>query len=211
MAQRGPAPNASQGGFSLVAVAASITVMLLLMGMAMPTWRYVMRNAREEELIFRGTQIVEAIERYQKKHGNAAPVSLEVLVKGKFLRKLYKDPMTPKGTWRFIRPGEVQAPPAAAGARGRTGMPTPAPTPTPRTGLGRSGSSSSSSSSTGAAFGPFIGVASTSKDESLRVFNGRGRYNEWLFVVGQPRLVGKDMALRTVPGIRRRDNPTPQR
>ena len=208
MAERGPARSTSQGGFSLVAIAASITVMLLLMGMAMPTWRYVMRNAREEELIFRGTQIVEAIERYQKKHGNAPPVSLDILVKGKFLRKAYKDPMTPKGEWRFIRPGEVQRPPTAAGARARPGMPTPAPTPTPGTGPG---GRTRSSSATGASFGPFIGVASTNKDKSIRLFNGRGRYAEWLFVVGQPRVVGKDMNLRTLPGVRRRDNPTPSR
>ena len=210
MAATSPASSASQGGFSLVALAASITMMMLLMGMAMPTWRYVMKNAREEELLFRGTQIVEAIERYQKKHGSAQPVSLDVLVKGKFLRKAYKDPMTPKGEWRFIRPGEVQVPRTAAGARARPGMATPAPTPTPRTGAGgRPGSSASSSR--GATFGPFVGVASTSKDKSLRVFNGRGRYNEWLFVVGQPRVVGKDMTLRTLPGVRRRDNPPPSR
>jgi type II secretory pathway pseudopilin PulG len=207
MAGRSPATRASERGFSLVAVAASTTIMLLLMGMAMPTWKYVMKNAREEELLFRGTQIVEAIERYQKKHGNSPPVSLDIMVKGKFLRKAYKDPMSPKGEWRFIRPGEVRAPPTAAGARTRPGMPTPAPTPTPRTGpVGRTSSPSGTRS-----FGPFIGVASTSKDESIRLFNGRGRYAEWLFVVGQPRVVGKDMTLRTLPGVRRRDNPTPSR
>jgi type II secretory pathway pseudopilin PulG len=64
----------SEAGFSLVAAAASITIMLVLMGMAMPSWKYVMQNAREEELIFRGGQIADAIERYQKKHGNALPV-----------------------------------------------------------------------------------------------------------------------------------------
>ena len=201
-----PPAHPPEAGFSLVAVAASITMMMLLMGMAVPTWRYVMQNAREEELLFRGTQIVEAIERYQKKHGNAQPVSLDVLVKGKFLRKAYKDPMTPKGEWRFIRPGEVQVPPTAAGARVRPGQPTPAATPSPRVPRGLSGSSA-----TGLTLGPFVGVASLSKDKSLRLFNGRGKYSEWLFVVGQPRLVGKDMALGTLPGLRRRDNPNPSR
>jgi len=67
-----------------------------------------------------------------------------------------------------------------------------------------------------------VGVASTSQDKSLRVFNGRTRYDQWLFVVGQPRIVGKDINLRTVPGApgvpgdrnrgRQRDvNPTPSR
>lgn len=195
-----------EAGFSLVALAASITMMMLLMGMAVPTWRYVMQNAREEELLFRGGQIADAIKRYQDKHGNAQPVSLDVLVKGKFLRKAYKDPMTKKGDWRFIRPGEVQVAPPAGGTRPRPGQPTPPPTPSPRA---RGGFSSSSA--TGTTLGPFVGVASLSKDKSLRLFNGRAKYSEWLFVVGQPRVVGKDMSLTTLPGVRRRDNPNPSR
>jgi type II secretory pathway pseudopilin PulG len=197
----------SEAGFSLVAVSASITVMMLLMGMAVPSWKYVMQNAREEELIFRGTQIVEAIERYQKKHGNAPPVSLEMLVKGKFLRKEFKDPMTEKGEWRFIRPGEaIISPPGAGGGRpGRPGRPTPTTTPRP----GGFGAGSAARRGT---FGPFIGVASTSTDKSLRVFNGRTKYDQWLFMVGQPRIVGKDINTRTLPGVRRqRDNPQPRR
>ena len=97
----------SEAGFSLVAVAASIAIMTILMGVAVPTWRYVMQNARGGADL-PGGQIADAIERYQKKHGNTPPVSLDVLVKGKFLRKAYKDPMTEKGQWRFIRPGEAR-------------------------------------------------------------------------------------------------------
>ncbi|HVR69569.1 MAG TPA: type II secretion system protein [Vicinamibacteria bacterium] len=199
MTRVGPA----EAGFSLVAAAASITIMLVLMGVAMPSWRYVMQNAREEELLFRGTQIVEAIERYQKKHGSAPPVSLEMLVKGKFLRKEYKDPMTQKGEWRFIRPGEAIVQPPGAGEV-RPGRPTPTPAATPRSGFG--------SSSPRGPLGPFIGVASTSTDQSLRVFNGRTTYDQWLFMVGHPRIVGKDIHARTLPGVRvPRDNPQPRR
>ena len=78
-------------GFSLVVLGAAITVMLILMGAAVPTWRYIMKNDREEELYFRGDQIARAIERYQRKNGNALPVSMEALVKGHYLRKAYVD------------------------------------------------------------------------------------------------------------------------
>ena len=81
--------------------------MLILMGAATPTWRYVMQDDREQELYFRGDQIARAIEDYQKKNGNTFPPSFEVLVKGKFLRREYKDPMTTDGKWRIIRPGEA--------------------------------------------------------------------------------------------------------
>jgi type II secretory pathway pseudopilin PulG len=190
----------SEAGFSLVAAAAGITVMMVMMGVAVPSWRYVMQNAREEELLFRGGQIADAIQRYQAKHGNTPPVSLEVLVKGKFLRKAYKDPMTEKGQWRFIRPGEVLVqPPPGAGGRQPGAMPgqaQPTPSPETRPGLG-------SSSRPGQSMGPFIGVASTSKEKSLRVFNQRSRYDQWLFVVGQPRVVGKDANnMPRLPGMK---------
>ena len=71
----------NDSGFSLVVLVAAITVMLILMGAAVPTWRYIMKNDREEELYFRGDQIARAIERYQRKNGNALPVSMEALVK----------------------------------------------------------------------------------------------------------------------------------
>ena len=66
--------------------------------------------------------------------GNALPPSLEVLVKGKFLRREYKDPMTKGGKWRFIRQGESINPIRAPGTPGTSSSrtsPRPTPTPTP--------------------------------------------------------------------------------
>ncbi len=39
-----------EAGYTLVALLASMTIMLILMAAAMPSWRYVMKNDREEEL-----------------------------------------------------------------------------------------------------------------------------------------------------------------
>ena len=94
----------------MVALMAAVAIMMIMLAAAVPSWRYVMRNDAEEELIFRGGEIADAIARYQKRNGNALPPSLEVLVKGKFLRRPYKDPMTKHGRWRFVRPGEVVGP-----------------------------------------------------------------------------------------------------
>ena len=90
-----------EAGFSLVGAMAGITIMFTIMAMAMPAWKYVMQDSREEELIFRGSQIADAIERYQKEK-RSLPISLEVLVKGRFLRKAYTDPMTRDGKWRPV-------------------------------------------------------------------------------------------------------------
>ena len=183
--------RSSEAGYSLVALMAGLTIMLILMGMATPAWRYLMQDMREEELIFRGSQIAEAIERYQKKNGNTYPPSMEVLVKGKFLRKDFKDPMVSSGKWRFLRPGEMPISPTQIPGLG--GQRRPVPSPTPSTATGGPGSLGATG-----AIGPIAGVVSTSTLKGYRKFNGRESYNEWAFIAGQPRQVG-DVPLPAVP------------
>lgn len=182
-----------RSGYALVALLATVAIMMVLMAAAVPSWRYLMKNDREEELIFRGGQIADAIARYQKKNGNALPPSLEVLVKGKFLRRAYKDPMTKSGKWRFIRPGQSVGPIRPPGAPG--GATTTTTTTRP-----------SAFNRPGMTVGGIQGVASTSKETSLRVFNGRTRYDQWVFLPGQPRVVGRQpgppgTGLRRRPGV----------
>jgi type II secretory pathway pseudopilin PulG len=173
----------------------AVTVMMVMMGAAVPSWRYLVKNDREEELIFRGGEIADAIGRYQKKNANALPPSLDVLVKGKFLRKAYKDPMAKDGKWRFIRQGETigaTAIPGLPGTPGAPGAPGAGPTTTTTTTTlpGRSGGPTGGGGTIGGTVGAIMGVASTSTDKSLRIFNGRKKYSEWLFIPGQPRIVG---------------------
>jgi type II secretory pathway pseudopilin PulG len=190
-----------------VTLLAAVTIMLILMAAAVPSWRYVMKNDRELELIFRGGEIADAIQRYQQRNGNALPTSLEVLVKGKYLRREYKDPMTKDGTWRFIRPGESIGPIRPAGTQGSAGA-GGGSTTSGRTGAGGGSASSTRSASTrassfsqpGQTLGGIQGVASTSEEDSLRIFNGRTKYSEWLFLPGQPRIVGRAPRSPGVPG-----------
>jgi type II secretory pathway pseudopilin PulG len=167
-------------GYSLIALMVAITVMMILMAAAVPSLRYVVKNDREEELLFRGGEIADAIIRYQRKHASAYPPSLEAMVQGRFLRKLYKDPMSKDGKWRLLRQGEALAPAGQSrpdAEKTRAAMAT-APT---------------------MVMGPIIGVASRSREKSLRILNGRTRYDEWYFVAGQPRVVGRTLAPTAVP------------
>jgi type II secretory pathway pseudopilin PulG len=196
-----PAPAPRRGGtgergFALVIVLAGIAVMMILMGAGVSTWRYIMQDDREQELFFRGNQIARGVEAYQKKNGNTFPPSLDVMVKGKYLRRAYKDPMTPDGKWRLIRPGEAVSATGTGGAPGGQGAsPRPGSSPSPSARPGPSPSPSSAFGSGGAAgtsLGVIAGVASRSHETSLRLFNGRTRYDQWIFLAGQPRKLGPD-------------------
>ena len=56
-----------------------------------------------------------------------------------------------------------------------------------------------------------MGVASRSKEKSFRLFNGKEQYDEWLFVAGQPRVVGRQQVPATpAPGASPKQ-PTPLR
>lgn len=182
-----------QAGYALVALVAATTILLITMAAAVPAWRYVVKNEREEELVFRGGQIADAVLRYQRKRGNALPVSIDALVKDRFLRKPFKDPMRPDGKWRLIRPGEPIVPGPTRPGTGRPGSPPATLVPgQSKTGPG---------GQTPTTLGPFVGVASFSTDKSLRVFNGREAYNEWLFIAGQPRIIGRPPRLFKPGGL----------
>jgi type II secretory pathway pseudopilin PulG len=165
----------------MAALLVGLNVMAIMLTVALPVWQTWVRREREAELVFRGEQYVQAIGLFSRQTGGF-PTSMNALRDGKFIRKLYKDPIANEDFQPVylgqIASGAVGAP----GARGgRVGLPgrgqQPAPqagrgglTPFPMTGAGAQGA------------GPIIGVVSRSTAESLRQYNGRGRYNEWLFV-----------------------------
>jgi hypothetical protein len=43
-------------------------------------------------------------------------------------------------------------------------------------------------------------VASLSRANSLRIFNGRTKYDQWIFLAGQPRQLGRQLG-PTGPGV----------
>lgn len=186
--------RAHERGYSLVALMAAITVMSVAMAAAVPAWKYVIQNEREQELIFRGGQIADAIRRFQTKNGNALPASIDVLVKGKYLRKAFKDPMAPDGKWRLLRQGEPM--PGGGGGTRAPGTPSPSPGASP----GASPSPSARPTplpvrpgGPATSVGAIVGVASLSNEKSIRLFNNREKYDEWWFVAGQPRVVGRQL------------------
>jgi hypothetical protein len=174
----------------MAALLVALGVMAVLMSAIIPAWRHQAKREKEAELIFRGEQYIRAISLWEKKMGpGARPPNLDILVQQKFLRKKYKDPMTEDGEFLPLMAG-ANAPgqdsPGQRGGRGR-GMTPPAPSP-----FGRGG----------AVAGGIFGVVSKSTETSIRLYNGRGRYNEWQFLhAGASSTPGAPQGSQT-PGMR---------
>src|SRR6266545_6828839 len=102
---------ASDQGYAMAALLVTIAVMAIMMTVAMPTWRQQARREKEAELIFRAGQYVHAIELYKRKFANSYPTNVDVLVKSRFLRKKFTDPMTKDGEFRLVSPQELNGTP----------------------------------------------------------------------------------------------------
>lgn len=170
----------------MVALLVAMSVMAILMGAALPAYHTMARREKEAELVFRGEQYARAIGLWQQKFANQPAPSIDVLVEQRFLRKKYKDPITDD---------EFQLLGAGASAPGQTQQGT-----TPQ---GRGGAQGSAQQEMQrlqvsiqqaqerlaaiggrgtAAAGGIVGVTSKSTEKSLRLYNGRDTYNQWVFM-----------------------------
>ncbi len=90
----------------MVLIIVMIVATLLLIGLtaALPSVYQEGRREREAELIFRGTQYARAVALFHKQFSRYPATTKELLQTNgiRFLRQEYRDPMDPKGKWRFI-------------------------------------------------------------------------------------------------------------
>jgi type II secretory pathway pseudopilin PulG len=184
----------------MAALLVAMSVMAVLLSVALPTWSQMVRRDKEEELIFRGEQYARAINQYQRKFANQSPSSLDVLIEQRMLRKKFKDPLSPNKDGEFQMlymssgtgpqgsgPGMgPQGPGQGTGGR-NTGPQGPGGTggqgrgsgPTGPGGTGPVGGIGPSTSGRG---GPIVGVTSKNTGQSIRLYKGKNRYNEWQFI-----------------------------
>ena len=172
--------NEASRGYAMAALLVALSVMAVLLGALMPHWATLATREKEQELVFRGNQYARAIGLFQRKFANTAPPSIDVLVEQRFLRKKYKDPITNDDFQPIYANQAAQAIGSPTGA-GRPGEQGSANLSTPARQALQAGFNSTGA--TGA--GGIIGVTSKSTDTSLKVYNGRSRYNEWAFVYVQ--------------------------
>lgn len=185
----------------MAALLVALAILSIVMLVALPTWRQQSQREKETELVFRGEQYARAIALYQRKLAGTFPPNLDVLVEQKFLRKKYKDPITgddfvpvyagstgvgelidsAAGAGRRTGAGPAPGGPGRAGAPGPGGMPPGgrgSTTPFGQVGPGGvSGSPAGLQGATG-----IVGVVSKSTAQSIRLYNGRTRYDQWIFI-----------------------------
>lgn len=113
----------SEGGYTLVALLAMMSVLALFAMAVAPRVQQQAMREREKEAIFRGEQVAEAIRRYYGHRSTTAratgdqalPTSIDQLLQGlpiqggsknrHILRvSAARDPLTIEGEWRFVLP-----------------------------------------------------------------------------------------------------------
>lgn len=169
-----------EAGTTFIIVMAMVTIGSIGLLAAVPLWKTQIQRENEEELLFRGRQYVEAIRLYQTKNPGSFPKKIEELVKGRFLRKAYPDPMTRSGKWDLILlPGD-----SAAAVRPATGLEAKKPGGSPGTGAARVFVVAEEALST-VGNPRIIGVVSRSTRTSFRIYNDAETYDAWLFFYGR--------------------------
>jgi type II secretory pathway pseudopilin PulG len=164
----------NRAGYSLVILMLAAFVLAIGLLIAVPVWQTQIQREKEAELIFRGRQFVEAVRLYQVKNPGTFPKSLDELVRKRFLRRPYKDPMTRDGKWNVILQYESRAQRRSAPAR---------------SGAQTQGSAQQvlvvPQDNLSAVDDPrILGVVSASPKKSFRIYNDAETYDQWLFFYG---------------------------
>jgi|HubBroStandDraft_1064217.scaffolds.fasta_scaffold00014_66 type II secretory pathway pseudopilin PulG len=177
-----PCKRRTEQGYILLTLLLGVALLVIAAAVVAPSIAFQIKRDREEELIHRGVQYTRAIRLYSKQtHG--FPDRLEQLqdhAGRRYIRRLYKDPVTGRG-FRPVYTSDIPNVGMAAG------LASP--------GSGNGGSENSSdvaqSSAAGEELTPgtqrhaigeiMFGVVSTSSRRTIREFNHKNRYNQWLF------------------------------
>lgn len=147
-------------GYALLIAVAAINIFTIMALMARSMWETEIQRDLEEELLFRARQYKNAIEFYVKKNNNLFPLGFQDLYDKKFLRKLYKDPMSDTGNWDIVMVGVLG---------GKSDLII-----VPKEMLEQYLNTAR-----------IMGVCSTSETESFKIYRGKHKYCEWAVYVGE--------------------------
>lgn len=152
-------------GYVLIILMMVVLVLFIGLTVAIPVLQTELQREKEAELIFRGRQYVEAVRLFQMKTPGRFPSSLGELEEKKFVRRLYKDPMTEKGEWNVVL---LLGQPGQSGSEGVQKVLVAPESALP------------------SIQNPMIlGVVSSSTQKSIKLYYDQDSYDKWLFTYGQ--------------------------
>ena len=156
---------AKKKGYTLIILLFALSVLSIGLMIAVPVWQTQIQREKEEELIFRGKQYVEAVRLFQLKYPGTFPRTLEELIEEKYLRRLYKDPMTEHGKWNIILLYQGVSTKEGGAPQRVLSIPQNAlqATANPR----------------------IMGVQSSSAENSIKIYEDQSSYDKWLFFYGK--------------------------
>jgi type II secretory pathway pseudopilin PulG len=193
-------------GYVLLTLLLAASLLVIAAAVVAPAIAFQIKRDREEELIHRGIQYRRAIRSFVK-HNGRFPQRLEELENTnntRYLRKQYKDPITGR-QFRLLHGVDIAAfsagfnaaPGMPQGANVNTGFASQSPAPeanaadtatiqnmqTQSNGVAAQAPASANSEAVGGTIGggPIFGVASWSEKKTIREFDHKGKYNQWLF------------------------------
>lgn len=194
--------QACERGYTLVALLAVMTIMLLFIAAAAPSIRHQAQRSREEEAIARGEEVAEAIRLYTRERGTL-PTSVEQLLEGiprgakkvQILRaEAARDPLSSSGEWKLVKKNDAallafqRAVTVYAGGRTpdtkdqlfvqRAG---PLATIVSAINTELTEDAPGGEDDTENSPGPFIGVSSRSRRDSIITYYGIERHDQWVF------------------------------
>lgn len=103
----------AERGFTYIAVLIFVAIMGVWLAAVSEVWRTQLKRDQEEDLLFAGHQIRDAIAMYARQTPGGTghyPASLEDLLKDprfpatkRYLRKIYRDPVTNSTNWELVQ------------------------------------------------------------------------------------------------------------
>ena len=180
-----------QQGYVLLTMMLFLTLVLIAAAAAAPKIAFQIKRDREEELIHRGVEYSRAIRKFSKRTGRF-PNRLEELedTSGlRFIRKLYKDPITGED-FKLLHLSDIRPSVGVANLNAKRNQQQSTDNPDGDPPANSEGSAdafkpnaASRAATNDVSTGPqqIFGVASPSKERSIREFNHKNHYNQWLF------------------------------
>ncbi len=196
-------PRAGERGYALVALLALMTILALALTAAAPSIHQQKQRDLEREAVARGEEVAEAIAAYYRAR-NTLPSSIDQLLEGipfgtkkiQILRPSAAiDPLSSTGEWRLVKPrsGEMTSFQQSVMLYAGGAVPPPRDPVLLRllqqnasqilgvVDTGKKEEATVGEDDSRNATGPFIGVTSRSRRDSVITYYGIERHDKWVF------------------------------